>query len=121
MTDRALSETAMLAGLRDIRLPGDAAGGGLADLAAAVALAACAALIVLQILRLFSQRRRAAPADPDSLAELSDLPDDARRVVLLHILKDRAPGRFSTLKNRLYSPENPLGLQELESEVARLV
>lgn len=121
MTDRALSETAMLAGLRDIRLPGEAAGGGLADLAAAIVLAAGVALIVLQILRLFSQRRRAAPTARDRLAGLSILADDARRIALLHVLKDQAPNRFARLKSRLYSPENPLELPELESEVARVV
>lgn len=121
MTDRALSETAMLAGLRDIRLPVDAAGGGLGDLAAAMALAAGAALIVLQILRLFSLRRSAALTGPDRLAGLDDLPEDARRVALLHFLKDRAPDRFAPLKSRLYSRENPLDLPELEAEVARLV
>lgn len=121
MTDRALSETAMLAGLRDIRLPVEAAGGSLAELAAAIALAAGAALIVLQLLRLFSQRRRAAPMWPDRQAMLSGLADDARRMALLHLLKDRAPDRFAELKNRLYAPENPLELEELETEVARLV
>ncbi len=122
MTERALSEEAMLAGLRDIHLPAEAAGGPLADIAAAVALAGVAALLLSGVLRLLSHRRVREPP-PDlrtELAELGSLPEEARRVALLHLLKSRAPDRFAALRGQLYRPESRLTVAALEGEVRKL-
>lgn len=123
MTETALTETAMLAGLRDIRLPAEAAGGWPADLAAAVALAGGAALLVGWFVRLLSLRQtKARPRDlQDELSDLAALPDDDRRIALLHLLKTRAPDRFTTLQEGLYRPEGGPEVARLQAEVERLV
>jgi hypothetical protein len=123
MSDRAISEEAMLSSLRDIRLPTEAAGGAWADLAATIGLAAMAALGVVLALRVFSLRRAApATAGPKAaLDALRDLPDEDRRVALLHLLRDHAPDRHAALRDRLYRPAPAIALSDLEAEVARHV
>ncbi len=121
MDDRALSETAMLAGLRDIRLPAEAAGGLLADVTATVALACMAALACAALLRLFGQRQKTHRPAPlaDHVAALKNLPEADRRVALLHMLKRHAPERFATLQNSLYRPGNHISVADLQREVER--
>lgn len=123
MSERALSEAAMLAGLRDIRLPTEAAGGAVADIAMAVALGGAAALIAGAIIRMFSQRRvGSTPANvAQRLAALADQPDSTRRVALLHLLKSEAPERFGALRPRLYRQDGNLSVSQLEQEVRRHV
>ena len=65
MSDGALSETALLASLRDIRLPSDAAGGILAEITVAVGAAGLCAIGLVLLLRLIS--RRQVPVDPPTL------------------------------------------------------
>ena len=122
MTEKAMSETAMLAGLRDIRLPAEAAGGWPADLAAAVALAGFAALLVgWAVLLVSSAQARTRPRDLQyEISDLAALPDDDRRIALLHLLKDRAPDRFAALQEGLYRPEGGPDAARLQAEVARL-
>lgn len=123
MTDRAMSETAMLASLRDIDLPAVAAGGVIADLAVTVGLAGLAALVVAGLLRLVSFRRH--PGSPDDLrgqlAGLAQRPPEDRRVALLHLLRAHAPERYAAVKGRLYEPGGGVDIDTLEAEVARLV
>lgn len=123
MTDRALSEAAMRAGLRDIHLPEAAAGGGMADLAAAVGLAAGAALLAAAILRLLSHRRRRsfAPSPRQRLERARTLPEPERRVALLRLLRDSAPDRYGELTADLYSLAGAPRTAELEAEVAARV
>lgn len=122
MSDRALSETAMLTSLRDIRLPVDAAGGLPADVAVTVGLAALAALIIAGTLRVLSQRKK--PARPVSLQTrltgLSQMPDGERRIALLHLLRAHAPDRYAALRGDLYVPGGGIDLGALEAEVRRL-
>jgi hypothetical protein len=122
MTDQAMSEAAMLISLRDITLPVEAAGGSVADVAITVGLAGVLALIIAAGLRLFSMRRPAAasPLRGQFLA-IREMPDDARRVALLHLLRQAQPERYAAIKGALYQPEGGVDIATLEAEVARLV
>ncbi len=121
--DRAMSEAAMLASLRDIHLPDLAPGGMAADIAVTVGLAGLAALLVGALLRLVSLRRKVRPRDTlrAELARLKHEPDAARRVALLHLLRARAPERYAEIKGDLYRPRGGIDTKTLEVEVARLV
>ena len=123
MTDRALSEEAMLAGLRDIHLPTEAAGGDASDMAAAVALAGILVLVIGGALRRLSQKRtpRRTRRLSDSLDELKDTPEAERRVALLHLLKAHAPDRFEALRPHLYQRAFDKDAERLEAEVRALV
>ncbi|WP_372571821.1 hypothetical protein [Ruegeria jejuensis] len=123
MTETALSETAMLASLRDIRLPAEAPGGVVAELAATAGLAGLGAVLVVGLLRLLSNRRPVVQsARPiDRLAALNDKPEVERRVALLHLLRDHAPDRYAAIRGGLYRREGSVDLKALEAEVARLV
>lgn len=123
MTDRALSEASMLASLRDIHLPAEAAGGLGADIAMTIGLAGLLALVVAGGLRLLSLRRRpgARPGLHDHLALARALPEAERRVMLLHLLRDRAPDRYAALARDLYRPGAALPVAQLETELERLV
>lgn len=123
MSDQPLSEEAMLQSLRDMRLPAEAAGGVLAEVAVVVGVAALAALCLVGLLRLVSERRarpRPAPAEAP-LAAILELPEGERRVALLHYLRDHAPQRFAALRGELYRPDGALDLAALEAEAGRSV
>lgn len=115
----AISEATLQATLRDIRLPSEAAGGGLADVAAALALAALLALILSGAWRLAGRARSRAPKGLK--AALADLPRDegARRTALLHLLKAHAPERFAALRGGLYTPGGGPDAATLEAELRR--
>ena len=123
MSDTALSESAMLASLRDMRLPADAAGGMVADIAATLGLAGCAALVLAGLLRLFSlaKHRSGAQSPADRRADWADLPDDDRRLALLHLLRDQAPERYRAIRDGLYRPGGGVDLATLQAEVDALV
>ncbi len=123
MSDKALSQDALLVSLRDIRLPDHAAGGILAELAVVVGLSGLCAVGVVLVLRAFSHR---TPKSVDvslatQVAALSDLAEAERRVALLHLLRVHAPARFAELKSDFYRPDTSVDLDQLETEVARLV
>jgi hypothetical protein len=123
MTDRALSEAAMLSSLRDITLPAEAPGGLLAEAAMVVALAGFAAFLVAGLLRLLSMRK-AAPVATDlkaMMAQAMTLPEADRRLHFLHLLRAHAPERYAGLAARLYHREGTVTTSELEAEIARLV
>lgn len=123
MTDRALSEDAMLAALSDIRLPAEAASGALGDMAAAVAMAGILALLAGGVIRLMSRKRKKqqAPSLADILDALQDKPEAERRVALLHLLKAQAPNRFEALRPGLYRRGAGDDVDKLEAEVRALV
>ena len=120
-----LSEAALLAGLRDIRLPPEAPFGALADLAVAAGLAAVAALIVLALMRAFGHIRPLSRAlKPEvararRLAAARALPADRRRVALLTFLRDEAPSRHQALSAALYRPDG-VSLETLEVEAQKV-
>lgn len=121
MSGQALSETALQAGLRDIRLPADAAGGIVAELAAAIALATVAALVIGLISRLFLGRKPRIVANSlaRQLAELDALPEAERRIALLHLLKSHDPPQFATLRDSLYRPDVGPDASALRAALAR--
>ncbi len=122
MNETGLSETAMLASLRDIRLPAEAAGGPVADIAVAVGLAVMAALVVVALLRLLSTGRDAAAEHPHGgMTAGSDWSDARRRVALLHLLRVRDPERYSAIAGDLYRRGGGPDLKVLEAEVERCV
>ncbi|WP_195822215.1 hypothetical protein [Roseobacter sp. MH60115] len=116
MTDRALSEEAMLASLRDIHLPAETAGGLAADIAVVIGLASLVALMLVGLARLLSLKVRAAPVERP-LAGLQDLPEADRRVVLLHVLREAAPERYAAIRGAIYEPGGGVDLATLEAEV----
>ncbi|MGB3243917.1 MAG: hypothetical protein WBB25_05255 [Sulfitobacter sp.] len=125
MSDTALSEEAMLASLRGLSLPPEAAGGMLSDIAVVVGLAACLALLAVALVRLLSVRR--VPAENSlkarmmALTSSASLTEDQRRVALLHLLKSAAPERFAEMRGELYRPGGHVDLTALQAEVARHV
>jgi hypothetical protein len=122
MIDQAMSEAAMLISLRDITLSVEAAGGLGADIAATVGLAGILALFIAGMLRLFSMRRRVAvPPLRGQFLEIRKMPDDDRRIALLHLLRQAQPERYAAIKGALYQPEGGVDIATLEAEVARLV
>lgn len=123
MSDTALSKDAMLLSLRDIRLPSEAAGGMIADIAVVVGIASLAALVCVAVLRLLSQRPRPVQSvtPKDQLAALQGLSEPDKRVALLHLLRAHAPERFDALRGDLYRRDAPLEVSQLEAEVARVV
>ncbi len=120
MTGRALTEEAMLAGLRDIHLPAEAAGGALSDMAAAIALAGFAAMLVAGTVRWLSQRREEEPGLTDFLDEISNASPSEQRVALLHRLKGQAPDKFAALSAGLYRPGPAIDIERLKAEVRAL-
>ncbi|MEM8956958.1 MAG: hypothetical protein AAGC86_03995 [Pseudomonadota bacterium] len=120
MTGGALSKEAMLASLRDIRLPDVGAGGWVSDLAVAVGLASTAALIIALAARLVSQRRSkpSARTPREALDHALRLPEAERRIALLQILRARAPERYRALTRDLYSLEGAPDTRVLEAEAA---
>lgn len=121
MTDTALSEEAMLASLRGLSLPAEAAGGTVADIAVAIGLAALMALVVVGFLRLITVKREDVKDAQTHLSALSDLPEDSQRIALLHMLKTAAPDRFAKMAADMYRPQHKVDLETLRAEVARHV
>lgn len=123
MSDRAMTKEAMLTSLRDIRLPADAPGGFVADLAVAIGLACAVALMIAALLRVLSLRARPLQGQTlqDRLAALAGRPEVERRVALLHLLRQYKPDRFADIRGALYRPDSGVDLSALEAEVARIV
>ena len=117
--EQGFSRETMLAALRDIRLPGDAAGGWLAEMLVSIGLAALAALICLALLRLVFRHKTTPKALTlaETIQQVETLPEQAQRVALLHLLKQHAPERFAALSQRLYAP-HALDLATLKAELA---
>lgn len=122
MSDRAMSEEAMVTSLRDIHLPAEAAGGLIADVSVAVGLASLVALLIAATLRFLSLKRprQAQSGLQQQVAGLADLPEAARRVALLHLLRARHPTRYSEIRGALYEPGGGVDTATLEAEVNRL-
>ena len=119
---RALSEAAMLAGLQDIRLPAEAAGGLLAELLAAGGVGLAAAALLGGLALAITRRQARAPGTPDLAARaaaLRHVPPGARVTGLLHLLKLTRPDRFAALAGDPYRrgavPADPHTADRLEA------
>jgi hypothetical protein len=118
MADRALTEEALFAGLRDIRLPDQAAGGVLAEVLAALALGLVVAVVLGLVLRMLTLAR---PVAATAATDVSTLPEEEQTLALLRILKANAPERYAALRGRIYQAGGLPDLAELRQEVARHV
>lgn len=115
MADRALTEAALRQGLADIRLPGTAPGGALAEGLAAFALGLAVAVILGLCVRLVTRRRQRAPTLDQRMTALREQPDDARRLGLLHLLAKERPEVLAGWSDRLYRPDQAPGIPEIEA------
>ena len=120
MSEKALSEATMLASLRDIHLPAEAAGGTLAEYAVVFGIAALASAGCVAVLRFLSVKIAAnKPSEsPDKFSERQDWSVDRRRVALLHRLRDQNPKRYAELRGGLYQPGGDPDLKTLLEEVS---
>lgn len=121
MAERALTAQAVKDGLQDIRLPPDAPGGMAAELLVAVALGLLLAVLLGQALRLVTVVRPAArpPRLGQRIAALAPLPDEDRRLALLHLLKETDPAALARLSAALYRPGGLPPAAEIEAELSR--
>lgn len=123
MSEKALSEATMLASLRDIHLPAEAAGGALAEYAVVLGIAALASVGCVAVLRFLSVRvtenRSKIPAD--HFADHPGWSVDRRKVALLHRLRAQNPTRYAELRGDLYQPGGGPDLETLKDEVAARV
>lgn len=106
--------------LLDIRMPAGAALDPVADMLLAAGLGAGAALGLVVLVRMVTRRREGATGLdlPARIAALRSLPEDARRVGFLHLLKEVAPERHAVIRPRLYRPDGDVDAQaEVESHV----
>ncbi|KMK65188.1 hypothetical protein [Puniceibacterium sp. IMCC21224] len=119
MADRALTEEAVRSGLRDIRLPMEAAGGLAADLLAALAIGLLCAVFLGLLARFVTLSRPKASRTSlkREVTSLEVLPDDAQRIALLHLLKARAPERYRALVGEIYRPGGMPELVALRAQV----
>ena len=115
MTDRPLGRDGLLAGLQDIRLPAEAAGGALSEILAAAGLGLLLAALCALALSLVTRRGPKPAAGPSP--EVGDGGRD-RTSALLRELKARRPDRFAALAPRLYAPGGLPTVEELERELA---
>lgn len=120
MSETAMSDTTMLASLRDIRLPAEAAGGVWADYAVVIGLSALIAICVVFVLRVLSTRRPTARVGP-KVEDVTGWSEDRLRVALLHQLREQDPQRYSELSEGLYRPDGGPSLAALKDEVAHSV
>lgn len=124
MSDRALTAEAVLAGLQDIRLPAEAPGGLLAELLAALGLGLLLAFLLGAALRLFSvawQTGQKPPSLDQKLRAAAALPEDQRRLALMHLLKAKRPEIFAELAQELYREGGLPESNVLEAELIRHV
>ncbi|WP_417211207.1 hypothetical protein [Antarctobacter sp.] len=121
MNDQALSETALQAALRGIRLPAEAAGGVWAELAAAIALAAALALVVALLLRPFLTRPAPKPDLSQQIDALAPLPEAEQRIGFLTLLKRHDPDYLASIREALYRPDTAPDTATLRAALERHV
>ena len=114
MAEGALTREGVLAGLQDIRLPAEAAGGALAGVIAAVGLGLLLASGVSLLAGLVTARRRADPAPPAPARS-----EEALQLALLAELKTAHPDRFARLADRIYRAEGMPSVADLTAELDR--
>lgn len=107
----------MLASLHDIRLPTEAAGGLLAEVAIAIALGLLSAVALGFVMPVFARRRRpeVEPSLNERVAALRHLPDEARAVALLHLMRSAAPETLPEDRTTLYAVDGFPTAAELET------
>ncbi|QDC09877.1 hypothetical protein FHY55_11735 [Oceanicola sp. D3] len=113
---QALTEEAVQAGLLDIRLPSEAAGGGLAEVAAGAGIGLALALCLAALLRpMLHRRQRPArlPSFAERLAAAEALPEAEREIALLRLWREADPAGYAARRATLYTQDGlPEGLGE---------
>lgn len=118
MTEGVLTHSDVVAGLHDIRLPVDAAGGLTADVLAAIGLGLLAAYLLSFLIPLLSTSRHAPVKSlRERVAELADLPENSRTLALLHLLKEIAPERAAKLAEGIYAQGGMPSVDMLEAAI----
>ncbi|QHQ36514.1 hypothetical protein [Algicella marina] len=104
MSERGLTRDDMIAAMQDIRLPAEAPGGLIADLAVAIGLGLLVALLFSAVLPLVTRRQQPPrpPTAEESMGRLDGLPEDMRVIGLLHILRSHDPARAREFTEELY-------------------
>lgn len=118
MADALITAEDLVAGLHDIRLPSHAAGGVVADVAAAAGLGLIAALFIALLVPLVSVRLASARSEvlKDQIAALEGLSPEERGVALLRMIAARNPGS-SVLSGDLYTRDGLPSVEALEAEL----
>ena len=120
--DRAGADpAALLAGLHDIRLPVEAAGGAWAVAAAAMAVGLLIALCLTPHIRLMTApRRREAPRGlTERLAALDALPPERRQEALLRLAAETRPELLTRLGPGIYRRDGAPSAAAIEAELRR--
>ncbi len=114
MADGQITEAAMLRGLQDIRLPGEAAGGVLAEGLAALGLGLLLALALSVILRPLMDRKPKAHVETldDRIEAALALPEGDRQLALLRLL-----AQHDAVDPAIYALD---GLPDTDALLARL-
>ena len=120
MSDTALSEQAMRDSLIGLRFPVEAALEPYADLFLAAGLGGCVGLVCIGLARLFARHKDVSrpPGLPERISALQGLPEDARRVGFVNLLKEIAPDRYAAIRAELYRSDTVI---DPEAEVSRHV
>ena len=116
MADGALTREGVLAGLQDIRLPAEAAGGALAEALAAFGLGLLLASGIAMLTGLVTARRRTAPRPRASAPPRSE---EALQLALLAELKTTHPDCYARLADRLYRPGGMPSVADLTRDLGR--
>lgn len=122
MADQPSPSIDLLSGLYGNRLPETAAGGIWADMLVAVGIGLLCAVAVSSLLPLITSERRQKPTVTlrVEIARLESLPDAARKIGLLHLLRERDPRSFHALRSRLYGRGKFPACAELEESLRQL-
>lgn len=121
MADRKLTADDLLAGLADIRLPAEAAGGLAAELFAALGLGLLLALAISAVLPLITKRKTVSSRRSvrERIKAARALPDSERTIALLHLLKEKRPEIAERMNKTIYAPGGLPEPSVLEAELGK--
>ena len=122
MADRAILAEDIIAGLHDIRLPSQAAGGTIADIAAAIGLGLLLALLVGYLTSLITIQKTAPnpPSPQDQIRAFEGLTDEDRVLQLIGLIKAYDPTAPILKDTDLYAQGGLPSIAELEAHLKTL-
>ena len=119
MNEQGITEIDFLAGLHDIRLPSEAAGGLASEILASIGVGLLLAVCIGLVLPLVTKIKSKTP--PPSLSDRIDalklLSDEGRTIALLHLLKENNPEAAERFCSNIYSPGGIPQISMLENEL----
>ncbi|MCP4070881.1 MAG: hypothetical protein GY742_03965 [Hyphomicrobiales bacterium] len=121
MNKQGITEVDFLAGLHDIRLPSEAAGGLASEILAALGIGLLLAVCIGLLAPLVTKRKSKIPLPglPDRIEALKLLPDEGRAIALLHLLKENNPEAAAGFCRNIYSPGGIPQISILENELMK--